>query len=266
MSDLISKDVTILFCSCDAYSDLWENFFVLLKKYWPEYDGEIILNTETRKFQYDGFHISSPLNCSSEVSWSDRLSLSLKRVKTPYVLIFLDDFYLKSPVRHQEFMKTLNYMKSHQGVASITYLKEPGGRKGIPELDGFVQREQCALYKMTAHITLYKTEYLQSVLKHNESAWEFEVNGTTRSWFKKGIFLCPVNNENAIFSYDFGSLVIRGMYLRQVKEYFEKEEGCIFEKERPIMDEWATQHQGGFLIKCKYLIKGLLSIFKKRAL
>lgn len=268
MSDLISNDVTILFCSCDAYSDLWENFFVLLKKYWPEYDGEIILNTETREFQYDGFHISSPLNCSSEVSWSDRLSLSLKRVKTPYVLIFLDDFYLKSPVRHQEFMKTLNYMKSHQGAASITYLKEPGGRKSIPELEGFVQRVQCALYKMTAHITLYRTEYLQAVLKHNESAWEFEVNGTIRSWFKKGRFLCPVNNKNAIFSYDFEgwSLCVKGKFYGPVKRYFEEQEGFEFYEERETIEVLPQGSGGSLTKKLHYLGKGLLSIFKKRAL
>lgn len=266
--EMISNDVTILFCSCDAYSDLWDNFFMLLKKYWPEYDGEIIINTESKGFCYEGLRISSPLNCSSEVSWSDRLSLSLKRVKTPYVLIFLDDFYLKSPVRHKDFMKTLNYMKSHKDVASITYLKEPGGRESIPDLDGFVQRAKCALYKMTAHITLYKTEYLQSVLKHNESAWEFEVNGTIRSWLKTGMFLCPTNNEKAIFPYDFKgwSLCVKGKFYGPVKRYFEEQEGLKFYDERETIEVLPQGSGGSLTKKLHYLGKGLLSIFKKRAL
>ena len=265
---MISNDVTILFCSCDVYSDLWENFFMLLKKYWPEYDGEVILNTETKKFQYDGFCISGPLNCGSDVSWSDRLSLSLKRVKTPYVLIFLDDFYLKSPVNHNGFAKTVDYMKSYHEVAAITYLKEPGGRKYIPDLDGFVQRAQCALYKMTAHITLYRTAYLQSVLKHNESAWEFEVNGTIRSWFKKGTFLCPVNNEKAIFPYDFEgwSLCVKGKFYGPVKRYFEEKEGLKFYEERETIEVLPQGSGGTFTKKLQYLCKGLISIFKKRAL
>lgn len=265
MSDLVSNDVTILFCSCDTYSDLWENFFMLLKKYWPEYDGEIILNTESKEFSYEGLSISSPLNCSPDVSWSDRLSLSLRRVNTPYVLIFLDDFYLKHQVDHARFMETLEFVKQNSQVASITYLKEPGGRKAVSGLDGFVWRDHYSLYKMTAHITLYKVQYLQKVLKRNESAWAFEVSGTIRSWFEKGRFLCPENNENAIFSYDFGSLIIRGQYLKKVKEYFEAE-GCIFDHKRPTIEDWASQHQGGFFVKCKYLISGLLSIFKKGAL
>lgn len=264
--DLNLKDVTIVFCSCDAYSDLWENFFKLLKKYWPEYDGEIILNTETKAFQYDGFRISSPLNCGEDVSWSDRLSLSLKRVQTPYVLIFLDDFYLKNKVNHVAFLRTLGYMKTNQDIVSITYLKEPGGKKEVQDLDGFMDRAQFALYKMTAHITLYRTEYLQKILKNNESAWEFEVNGTIRSWFKKGKFVCPVNNESAIFPYDFGSLIIRGKYLKPIKEHFEKVEGCVFSDERAVIEEWISQPTGGFIVKFKYLIKGLISFFKKRSL
>ena len=260
------NDVTIVFCSCDAYSDLWGNFFELLKKYWPEYDGEIILNTETKEFRYEGTQISKPLNCARDVSWSDRLSLSLKRVKTPYTLIFLDDFYLKNKVKHFEFLKTLEYMKANQDIASITYLKEPGAKKAVQDLDGFINRSQFALYKMTAHITLYRTDYLKKILKYNESAWEFEVNGTIRSWFNKGKFLCPIDNFNVIFPYDFGSLIIRGKYLKPIKEYFENEEGCVFEDHRSVVEEWISESNGSIFVKLKYLIKGLISIFKKRAL
>lgn len=268
MIDLNLKDVTIVFCSCDAYSDLWENFFKLLKKYWPEYDGEIILNTETKAFQYDGFRISSPLNCGDDVSWSDRLSLSLKRVQTPYILIFLDDFYLKNKVNHVEFLKTLGYMKTNQDIVSITYLKEPGGKKEVQDLEGFMDRAQFALYKMTAHITLYRTEYLQKILKNNESAWEFEVNGTIRSWLKKGKFLCPIDNLNAIFPYDFEgwSLCVKGKYYKPVKEYFEKQEKIHFLECRETV-EYLPQGSGGSLKKkFYYLGKGLLSMCKKRAL
>lgn len=266
MIELSFNDVTIVFCSCDTYSDLWENFFKLLKKYWPEYDGEIILNAESKAFRYEGFYISEPLNCEKNVSWSDRLSLSLKRVRTPHVLLFLDDFYLKDRVDCVAFAKTLEYMKSNPNTVSITYLKEPGGVKKVHGLDGFLERNQFSVYKMTAHITLYRTDYLQKILKYNENAWEFEVNGTIRSWFKRGRFFCPVDNCNAIFPYDFGSLVIRGKYLKVVKEYFEDKEECVFAKERPVMEKWVSQPSRGFIIKMKYLIKGLLSILKKRSL
>ena len=256
-------DVTIVFCTCDAYADLWENFFILLEKYWPECSAEIILNTETKSFQYKHFRISEPLNCAKNISWSDRLSISLKRVKTPYVLMMLDDFYLKAPVDHGRFLETLEYMKSNPGVASITYLKEPGIRKSRLDLPGFNDRSQFSLYKMTAHITLYRKDYLQSILKKDETAWEFEVNGTIRSWFRKGSFLCPPNNMRAVFPYDYGSLCVRGRYYGPVKRYFEEWENFSFDTCRETIES-LPQHNGASTVKkINYLLKGLLSLFKE---
>ena len=92
------NNVSIIFCTCDAYADLWNGFFKLFRKYWPDFDGEIILNTERKAFQYEGLNISAPLNCGNDVSWSDRLAMSLDRASGEYVLIMLEDFYLKAPV------------------------------------------------------------------------------------------------------------------------------------------------------------------------
>lgn len=259
-------DVTMVFCTCDAYADLWENFFKLLEKYWPEFDGDIILNTETTPFQYKNMKISEPLHCGADISWSDRLSLSLKRVKTPYVLIVLEDFYLKAPVDHTAFLETLEFMKNNPDVVSVTYLQEPGLKKPQPELPGFYKRKQFSLYKMTAHITLYRKDYLLSVLKKNETAWEFEVNGTIRSWFRKGGFLCPPNDSAAVFDYDFGTLCIRGKYYGPVKHYFETKEQLTFSVCREIVDILETPTGSSFRKKLYYLTKGMLSIFKRHAL
>lgn len=261
-----NETLTVVFCTCDNYSDLWHDFFRLFKKYWPQFNGQIILNTETKAFKYEGLNISEPLNCPLNTSWSDRLSLSLKKAASEYVLIMLDDFYLKASVDNERFLETLEFMNSNSGIASVTYLHEPGMKKEVSGLEGFNYRKNFSVYKMTAHLTLYRKEYLMSVLKAGESAWEFEVNGTVRAWFKRGRFLCP-NNSFEIFPYDFGSLVIRGGYLKPVKEYFEKNEGCVFNPERPILEKWeGNASEGGLRKKIKYLIKGLFSVFKGSAL
>lgn len=261
----LSNGVSMIFCSCDAYSDLWENFFSLLKKYWPEFDGEIILNTESKSFRYDGFTISEPLHCGKNVSWSQRLAWALDRAKNPLVLIVLEDFYLKAPVNHAAFCKSLAYMRANPKVAGITYLREPGISKPEKALPGFFRRKQFSIYKMTAHISLYRKDYLRSLLKKNESAWEFEVNGTIRSWFKPGACLCPQNNNDAVFPYDFGSLILRGKYYGPVKRRFEKAEGIAFSDFRETIEQWPVGGHGSARKKLMYFMKGLLSVFKENA-
>ena len=46
--------VTLLVNSCDAYADLWQPFFTLLKRYFVPLPAEILLNTETKDFAFDG--------------------------------------------------------------------------------------------------------------------------------------------------------------------------------------------------------------------
>lgn len=261
----LNSKVTMIFCTCDAYADMWKDFFSLFKKYWPEFDGEIILNTESKTFQYDGFSISQPLYCKNSTSWSERLGRSLDRAKNPYVLIMLEDFYLNAPVDHSAFCKTLAYMQGNHDVAAVTYLREFGAYKQVKELPGFFFRRQFSRYKITAHITLYRKDYLRELLKKNESAWEFELNGTIRSWFKRGKFLGPANNDHAVFPYDRGSLILKGKYYGVVKRRFEKNEGIVFSDCRETIEEWPVDNDKKFRRRLLSLIRGLFSLFKRRA-
>lgn len=256
------NDLTMLFCTCDAYIDLCDNFFALLKRYWPEYDGTVIFNSDKTNYHNDSYHLINVEHPYPNSSWSQRLFDSLKLVETEFVILFLDDFYLESKVNNSEFLKCLTYMKKHKNVKEIAFTKEPGiKRKKISELGDFSFRRHLSLYKITAHIAIYRTSFLKNILKRNENAWEFEVNGTFRSFFKKGSFICKTN-DHFTFPYHYGLLVRQGKYDRGLKEYFEKKENLVFAN-RPFADECLPQKKKS---KVKYFISGLKSFFSKRPL
>ena len=51
-------EFTVLVSSCDAYEDLWNPFFSIIKKEWPEVvDYPIVLNTESKAYTHDGLNI-----------------------------------------------------------------------------------------------------------------------------------------------------------------------------------------------------------------
>lgn len=84
--------VTLLVNSCDAYADLWQPFFTLLKRYFLPLPAEILLNTETKNFAFDGLN----LRCvhSTAPTYGERMTDALREVKTEYTLLLLDDFFL----------------------------------------------------------------------------------------------------------------------------------------------------------------------------
>lgn len=256
---------SVILNTCDAYSDLWEGYFHLLKKYWPRLQYEIILNTESKKFNVDGLNILFSPPCNNK-SWSDRLATSLKTAKSDIVLLMMDDFYLRAPVDDGMFSKILQYMSENEDVVSITFLNEPGiTSKVVPEIEGFYYRKKVCQYKMTAHITLYRKDFLLNILRKGESAWDFEINGSFRAAFTNKKFIGPKKSAKFVFQYDFGSLVVRGKYYKPVKEYFEKNENVIFNGNRDTTDVLFERKKSCFKTgKLKYPIKMVCSLFKAK--
>ena len=97
--------VTLLVNSCDAYADLWQPFFTLLKRYFVPLPAEILLNTETKDFAFDGLN----LRCvhSTAPTYGERMTDALREVKTEYTLLLLDDFFLRPEQRTEERLQEI---------------------------------------------------------------------------------------------------------------------------------------------------------------
>ena len=61
-SQRMKDNYAILINTTDSFDDCWEPFFKLFKKHWPEFNGKIYLNTETKEFKYSGINIISIKN------------------------------------------------------------------------------------------------------------------------------------------------------------------------------------------------------------
>lgn len=264
---MLNEEITIVFCTCDAFSELWDGFFKLLKKYWPDCKCKIILNTESIPFKYEGLNISEPLNCEKDTSWSLRLKKSLEKVETEKVLIFLDDFYLKSEVNTSIIEQCVIRMNEDSNLKSFVFAWQPGKNKNID--DGlFEERGRFAPYRINAQVALWNKDYLYEILRENESAWEYEVNGSFRSIFKKGTLLSLKKGVPLVFDYDFGFLIIRGKYnLDLIKYFYEKEQIEFNLNNREEFKPQNIVSNSNSIKRIKrvgtYALKAMLSIFKK---
>ena len=85
---------SVLVNSCDKYEKLWPIFFSMLARFWPENKETVFLNTESKSYTHEGINIES-LHTGEQRAWSARLISALHQIKTPYVLMILDDFILE---------------------------------------------------------------------------------------------------------------------------------------------------------------------------
>ena len=260
--------ITLIYCTCDKYESLWSNFFRLWTKYWPDFSSTVVLNTESKDFSFDGLNIIRPKFSKMNPTWSERLLESLEMVETPYVILTLDDFYIKSPVDVQTLCTCVNQMDKQNNVNLFTFAHQPGNNKSCDFCDLFEERSRFATYRVNAQLALWRVSYLKKIIKKYENPWEFELNGSFRSSLMSGKLYSLKKDAPLVFDYDWGFLIVRGQINREVADYFVHNEHLIFDDSFKDIDmnkyrELGQSNKGRFVRMLKYLYKMVISLFKQ---
>lgn len=203
---------SLLVLSCDNYSDLWPTFGQCFQKNWPDLDvDKYFVTNHIEDCSIPGF---TTLPVGKDISWSDNLNKALSNLKTDYVFIMLEDFFLSAPVNTPAFMKYAN-MSMRNNWNYLKFLPEPKG-VAVSGIDDITEIPVGWPYRSTAVFALWKKETLQKILVANESAWQFERNSSIRTEDIPNFYTL----KNYFFPVRHG--VIRGKFLKSTVEWLKK--------------------------------------------
>ena len=119
---MLKDRCTLLLSSCDKYCDTWDPFFICLRKFWPTFDMNVVLNTETKKYKYKGFKIKTFEICKhSKMAWGKRLIENLKKIDTEYILFMLEDYFIIDIVNQNELEKCIRWMDENKNIAVFSF-------------------------------------------------------------------------------------------------------------------------------------------------
>lgn len=210
----LRDNCVLLVNSCDKYSDLWDPFFTILKREWPDFSMNIVLNTESKRYAYPGLNITTMgLYPEKKVEWGERLIETLKKIPQKYVLFTLEDYYLQGPVDVKRLETVFQYMEENPSIACFSFLPVIDSNNiQSKEYPGFELRPQKGKYRFNCQMALWRRENLLSCIRKHESPWIWEVWGSKRSSrIKEKIYtICPDSPE--IFEYENGGILIRGAW------------------------------------------------------
>lgn len=157
----------------------------------------------------------------------------LQQIDTEFVLCFLEDFFLQSPVDHTMFLEALDRIASDGqiGYIGLNYVPERKFKGGIvvPK-DRFFSRDLLETNIRLAFMSaLWRREWLLDLLRPHETPWEFERYGSVRS-VRTIYSVLHINNHcdicPPVFDYtdriDSGLGITRGQWLPKNKELFQK--------------------------------------------
>jgi hypothetical protein len=173
----LASDVSAVVLSHDGYADLWPIFFELLFRFWPDLPYPLHLVSNHRTFSDSRV---TPVRVGDDRSWSDTLARALGDIPSRYVLLLLEDYFLTGPV------DTARIARLHAAMVKLgaVYLRlapapnPDGPYPGFPDI-GFIATG--APYRSSLQIAFWERSTLLGLLRQDETAWDFELNGSRRS-------------------------------------------------------------------------------------
>src|SRR4051794_37784312 len=103
----------LLVVSCDPYADLWPPFFALLRRHWADCPFPVYLGTGENSRPPEGVAV---LRSAGGKDWSRCMRDYLDALPQPYVLVMLDDFFLRRAVSNADVVACLRFAEANQAT------------------------------------------------------------------------------------------------------------------------------------------------------
>lgn len=174
-------DVSILIVGFDRYIDVWNHSIDLLNKYWNDRPTTYLVSS-TLKPSYQKVNV---LCAGDGAEWSLKVRYALEHVKTKYVILMLEDFFVSDyvdNVRIQNILKTIheNRIKFYQLSVQLPNARWEKGAKFNGDKNVKVIPADKK-YGLNLQAAIWDTDFLrETVGSENYNAWKFEINQLER--------------------------------------------------------------------------------------
>lgn len=176
----MGNKIAYVVLSCDPYSDIWETYGGLFKKFWPDCPYDKYLASHTKKYENNGF---KSILIGDDISWSHGLFVVLDFLKEKgydYAMVAFDDCLLCKNVDTPYVTAAINSFIKENGQC-LRFDPEKTSRC-YKHNEFYGKMGVKVPYRVVLGFTLWEIETLRKITIEGESAWQFEKNATERSF------------------------------------------------------------------------------------
>ena len=253
------KNCSLLINSCDAYKDTWPLFFTCLKHQWENLDCPIFLNTESEDYNDPHFKISVVHGGKRE--WGARLATSLRRIKTDYVIVLLDDFFINTAVDCEAIEKHLRQMADDPEIACIhlnARCEKIRSECESPELEDCVRIHKDEYGVVNCGPSLWRREDLLRITHDYVNAWLFEAYGCFLASNSNKKFYVRSKAAGDVFLYgrEYGGAIHKNIWVGCVVRPIMEKYGVEMDlSKRGVVEDWTKEGEGYYKITLHQKIK-----------
>jgi hypothetical protein len=204
----IEKECAIVVSSCDKYSDLWDPFFTLFFRYWPDCPFSIYLVSNTKVF--DDHRVKTIL-VGEDKGWASNIKTIVSGLNEECILYMQEDYFLQSFVDTKKIKDLLRYM-SVESVGSIRLIGSPEPKYPHSNPFGLYEVKKKEQYRVSLQGSLWNKGVFLSLLKDGESGWDMEKEGSLRSNDLNEVFL-STQKKCPVLDYYYYTAIKKGMWM-----------------------------------------------------
>jgi hypothetical protein len=216
--------LSILIVGYDGYIDVWNNFFTLLKKNWPNTQYKFYLVNNFLNPKYDNVEI---IKTNKNYEFTKKVQYALDYINSDYVLLLLEDFFIGSKIEDS----SLNFLVEKVIQYNSDYLKllnQNQSIKGFRMIEkNFYKINKKKEYSISLQPSIWNKDFLFSIIKKKDlNPWQFEIFlNRCNSFSHESIYYVNNNPLKLIHT------IVQGKYLPITKRKFHSD--IIYK--RPIM-------------------------------
>ena len=232
-----AKDkMTLLVLSCDAYSDLWDDFFNLKEKFWPECPYQWYVVTESKDYKRGNVDV---IKCGKELNWAGRFRKAVQSVQTPLIGVFLEDYFINAAIDDARIKGLVGFMLEK----SVDFLDLGNVFKhkiNQPNKQYFAEHliviDKHQRYGIDTAAAIWKKDYLLEKLGEGDySAWKFEADRCAEAASAEGYNGLILVDDRISFNVSEIPVVVQGKFYPPVIEDFRKRGYDINTSTRSVM-------------------------------
>jgi hypothetical protein len=236
----MNSDLALLILSCDKYSDAWDPFFALFKKFWPDCPYKVYLATNELRPEFPGVQI---IASGKPQNWSDDTLAVLQQIPEKYVIVLLEDYFLNGKPDILWLHKCFGIMQSENAA----FLRLASFRRDhfnmyaydvIQQHPDFGVTRKSAPFLINLQAGIWNREKLISYIEPGESPWDFETKGSKRCSHTNDVFLgITKSSSKDIITSPIPYLctaITKGVWMREAIELCKEFEVNIDITNRPV--------------------------------
>lgn len=185
----------ILMMTCKKYEQVWEPFFTLFRRYWPDCPYRVYMGTDTGR--YPGV---DSIEVGEDRHWASNTLAVLEKIEADRIILFQEDFLLTGRVNTPKVRKLVKHSRSFD-IASLRLYWFPSPTSKWEGTDYLGVVGPFDEFRLSFQLTIWDKAYYQSILVPGEDPWTLEVKGARRTGLTDRTFLGIWDNHDIPIPY-----------------------------------------------------------------